>query len=162
VKAIIGIDPGQSGAIAVLSDGRVVSLHDMPCSARLHGKGQQVDAAALASIIRAVMCDEEGHVGWADVEAILESVSAMPGQGVSSMFRFGESLGIVIGVIGTLGIPFKWVTPQKWKKSAGLLGKDKDASRTLAIQRFPEVADRLARKKDAGRSDAICIAVFGG
>ena len=161
MKTIVGIDPGQSGAIAILHDGRVVGVHDMPCSARLHGKGQQVDAAALAAIIRSVMVGENGQ-GWAETTAVLESVSAMPGQGVSSTFRFGESLGVVLGVLGALGVSIQWVTPQRWKKAAGLLGKDKDASRTLALQRFPEVADKLRLKKHGGRSDAICIAVYGG
>ena len=153
----IGIDPGQSGAIAAIDDeGLVVALHDMPTSARLHGKGQQVDGGELASIIHGMK--EPGK----PVKVNLEAVSAMPGQGVSSMFRFGESLGVVLGVLGALQIPFSWVMPQRWKKEAGISGKkDKDLSRTLAIQRHPEVADMLTRKKDNGRSDAICIAEFG-
>jgi len=149
----IGIDPGQGGAIAAIKDGMVTALHDMPTSARLHGKGQQVDAATLASII---MDAKDGQ----PVIVHLEAVSAMPGQGVSSMFRFGESVGVVLGVCGALQIPIRWVTPQMWKKQEGLTGKDKDAARTLAIQRHPEVADMLTRKRDGGRADAIGLAEY--
>lgn len=154
----VGIDPGQSGAIAAIQNSQVIALHDMPVSARLHGKGQQIDASELASMLMKIRFDAGGSN---KMVVNIEAVSAMPGQGVASTFRFGESLGIVIGVLGTLGIPFRWTTPQKWKKAAGLIGKDKDASRTLALQRHPEVADRLTRKKDGGRADAICLAAFG-
>ena len=85
----------------------------------------------------------------------------MPGQGVSSTFHFGESVGVVLGVLGALQMPIRMVTPAKWKKAAGLLGRDKDAARTMAIQHHPEIADQLTRKKDIGRADAVCIARFG-
>ena len=85
----------------------------------------------------------------------------MPGQGVSSTFRFGEALGVVLGVLGALQIPVSWASPVRWKKAAGLYGKDKDAARTLALQLHPEAGDMLTRKKDIGRADAICIAHFG-
>jgi crossover junction endodeoxyribonuclease RuvC len=150
---ILGCDPGQSGAIAAIRDGKVVALHDMPTMARLHGKGQQVDPYALSSIMLGISPPRR--------VLYLEAVSAMPGQGVSSTFRFGESLGVVLGVAGALQIPVVWITPAVWKKRAGLTGKDKDASRTLCIQRHPEIADMLERKKDNGRADAICIAEFG-
>ena len=150
---IIGIDPGQTGALAFYDSGKIVAVVDMPVMARTHGKGQQVDPYALATLIMA----NRGHLG----EAVMEQVSAMPGQGVSSTFNFGESAGIVKGVLGALQIPLRMVTPQKWKKNAGIAGKDKDAARTLAIQQHPEVADQLTRKKDVGRADAILIAYFG-
>ena len=152
---IFGIDPGQTGAIAVLHDGRIEQVIDMPTAARLHGKGLQVDAYMLTSKLLAAA---SGHN---QRRAVIEAVSAMPGQGVSSMFRFGESLGIVLGVLGALQIPVRWISPAKWKRAAGLTGKDKDAARTLALQLHPEAGDMLARKKDTGRADAICIAHFG-
>lgn len=153
---IFGIDPGQTGAIAVLHNGHIEQVFDMPTMARLHGKGQQVDAYTLTSKLLAAA---SGHN---QRRAVIEAVSAMPGQGVSSMFRFGESLGIVLGVLGALQIPVRWISPAKWKRAAGLTGKDKDAARTLALQLHPEVVgDMLARKKDTGRADAICIAHFG-
>lgn len=150
---VVAIDPGQTGAIAIYDEGKITALIDMPTSARLHGSGQQVDAYALAT----VLMEHKATFG----EAIIEAVHSMPGQGVSSMFRFGESVGIVLGVLGALQIPVRWVTPTKWKKAAGLTGKDKDAARTLAIQLHPEVADMLTRKKDVGRADSILIAHFG-
>ena len=81
--------------------------------------------------------------------------------GGTSGFNFGEAFGIVEGVLGALQIPVRFATPRVWKKAAGLLNKDKDAARTMAIQLHPEVADQLTRKKDIGRADAICIAHFG-
>jgi crossover junction endodeoxyribonuclease RuvC len=77
------------------------------------------------------------------------------------MFRFGESVGVVLSVCGALQLPVSWVRPGHWKRKAGLIGKDKGAARTLAIQLHPEVADLLTRKKDIGRADAVCIARFG-
>lgn len=152
----IGVDIGQTGAIAVYDNifRLIIAVHDMPVMARLHGKGQQVDAAALASILMDAKAGKKAEV-------IIEAVSAMPGQGVSSTFRFGESFGVVIGVCGALQLPVRLVTPGQWKKRAGLTGKVKDAARAMAIQRHPEVSDRLARKKDCGRADAILIAEFG-
>ena len=141
----IGIDPGQTGAIAA---------YDVPTMTRLHGKGQQVDPYTLATEILDLCAGR-------NATAVIEAVSAMPGQGVSSMFRFGESVGVVLGVLGALQMPVRWVTPQRWKKAAGITGKDKDAARSLAIQLHPEVADLLTRKRDVGRSDAILIARFG-
>ena len=153
-KVTIAIDPGQTGAIATMQDGKVITLYDMPTSSRLHGKGLQVNAYALSSLLLEAKAGKEASV-------LVEAVSAMPGQGVTSMFRFGESLGVVLGVCGALQLPIQWVRPVAWKKAAGLSKKEKDAARTLAIQLHPEVSDQLTRKKDCGRADAICIAHFG-
>ena len=150
----IGIDPGQTGAIAAYDGTIITGLIDMPTMARLHGKGQQVDPYTLATEILDLCAGR-------NATAVIEAVSAMPGQGVSGMFRFGESVGVVLGVLGALQMPVRWVTPQRWKKAAGIAGKDKDAARSLAIQLHPEVADMLTRKRDVGRSDAILIARFG-
>ena len=145
----IGIDPGLTGAIAIYSDGEI-ELHDMPVSAKTAGKGQQLNLAALHDLLRGI-----------DGEVWMEQVGPMPGQGVTSMFGFGRSVGQIEGVIAALGLPVQYVTPQKWKRPLGLIGRDKDAARTLAIQRFPAVASMLARKKDCGRADALLIAYHG-
>jgi len=146
----IGVDCGISGAIALLNDnGSFISVHDMPVMAGT-GKRQQVNASELAKIFRSMF---EGG------EAYVERVSAMPKQGVSSMFSFGTSYGIVLGVLAAIGIPTILVTPQSWKKRAGLTGKEKDYARTLAQQLYP--AAELGRKKDIGRADALLIARFG-
>lgn len=151
---ILGCDPGQTGAIAAYDGTIITGLIDMPTMARLHGSGRQVDPYTLATEILD-LC------GGRNATAVIEAVSAMPGQGVSSMFRFGESVGVVLGVIGALQMPVRWVTPQRWKKAAGIVGKDKDAARSLAIQLHPEVADMLTRKKDHNRGESILIARFG-
>ena len=153
-KIILGFDPGQTGAIAAFDGERIEAVIDMPTMTRLHGKGNQVDPYTLATALIDLCAGREAT-------AVLEAVSAMPGQGVTSTFHFGESVGVVLGVLGALQIPVRMVTPAKWKKAAGLLGRDKDAARTLAIQLHPEVADQLARKKDTGRADAVGIARFG-
>lgn len=147
----IGIDPGLTGALALMLGDELMEVQDMPTMIRSQ-KHLQVNAAELAKILNS----------WRQVEnvvACLELVQAMPGQGVTSMFGFGVSFGIVQGVLGALQIPIMLVTPQSWKKRAGLIGKDKDAARTLAQQLYP--AAPLGRKLDIGRADAILIARFG-
>ena len=146
---IIGIDPGNTGAIAFLTDDfAFIGVHDMPLMA--NGKKQQVNAVELSKVI--AMPLEDTHI-------IIEKVGAMPGQGVSSMFNFGMGYGVIQGVAAAMRIPYTLCTPQQWKKAAGLIGKDKDNARTLAQQLYPEAS--LARKKDIGRADAILIARYG-
>lgn len=151
---ILGFDPGQTGAIAAYDGTIITGLIDMPTMLRLHGSGRQVDPYTLATAVIDLCAGR-------NATAVIEAVSAMPGQGVSSMFRFGESVGVVLGVLGALQMPVRWVTPGRWKKAAGIVGKDKDAARSLAIQLHPEVAELLKRKRDVGRADAALIARFG-
>lgn len=145
----LGIDPGISGAIAILKDNEPVAVHDMPIMQQ--GKGKQVNVNLLATILEA----------YSNATVVLEKVHAMPGQGVSSVFRFGESFGAIKGVVAALRMPLIEVTPQAWKKKAGLIGKEKDECRTLCIQQFPHLADDLRYKKHCGRADAIMIARHG-
>lgn len=147
---IIGIDPGNTGAIAFLDDDGLINVEDMPLMA--NGKKKQVNAAELSKIISGMSVMEQPH-------AYVEKVGAMPGQGVSSMFNFGMGYGVIQGVLAALEIPYTLVTPQRWKKAAGLIGKEKDNARTLAQQLYAEAP--LGRKKDIGRADAILIARFG-
>ncbi len=150
---IVGIDPGLDGAIAFLKDSlELVLAEDMPTYAGT-GTRREVNESELAKILKRAY-SSGGH------DAVyLERVSAMPGQGVSSMFSFGCSYGIVRGVLSALEFPYELVTPQSWKKRAGLIGRDKDAARSMAQQLYPTAP--LARKKDIGRADAILIARFG-
>jgi crossover junction endodeoxyribonuclease RuvC len=151
----LGIDPGIGGALALLSrDYELLAVIDMPVMAGT-GKRQQVNAVELSKIIDSWQRKSEGD----QLIAFIEQVSARPGQGVSSMFSFGDSFGAVRGVLAAKGIPLLLVTPQAWKKRAGLIGTEKDRSRTVAQQMFPS-AD-LARKKDVGRADALLIARYG-
>lgn len=149
---VIGIDPGNTGAISVLEDDKFKDVYDMPLMA--NGKKQQVNAAELSKILLAICGDRKESI-----MVVIEKVSAMPGQGVSSMFNFGMGFGVLQGVVAGLRLPFRLVTPQSWKKSAGLIGKEKDNARTLAQQIFPDAP--LGRKKDIGRADAILIGLYG-
>lgn len=151
----IGIDPGISGAIALLGkEHEFISFCDMPVFA--DGKHLQVNAAELGKIIANWL---ELYPSQYPVTAYLEKVSAMPGQGVTSMFGFGTSYGIVLGVLGALQVPTVLVTPHVWKKKAGLIGQEKDAARTLAQRLYPKAP--LSLKKHIGRADAMMIARFG-
>jgi len=150
---IIGIDVGNSGAVAIMDGTKVVLLCDMPCTPKRTGKGQEVNAYLLTDILLPYV----GRLEFAYVEA----VSAMPKQGVTSMFTFGRSLGVVEGVLSALRVPTEFVTPRAWKKHHSLIGKEKDASRTLAIAKYPCSATDLCRKKDHGRADALLICEYG-
>ena len=158
---IIGIDPGVTGAIAFVKDFTFdrLDVQDMPVMAGT-GKRQQVNGAELTKIFRQAHQDYATVKKPENITVYIEQVSAMPGQGVSSMFNFGMSYGVVLGVVTALGYSVHLVTPQSWKKRAGLIGKEKDAARTKAQLLYPG-AD-LGRKKDIGRADALLIARFGG
>ena len=149
----IGIDPGVSGAIVVLYNGHPAESYRMPVMKI--GSTSRVNASALAAMIRPYSSS------LVPTEVYVEQVGAMPGQGVSSMFSFGHSCGVVAGVLGAFEMRVSLVTPQAWKKRAGLIGSDKDASRSRAIQMWPEW--RELDKKGAGQAlaDAALIAYYG-
>lgn len=165
-RITFGIDPGQTGAIAVLADGVPVTLLDMPAVPRATG-GQKISSAILAALLRGQL---QAHQG-AHVLAVVEEVHATRQMGSTSAFNFGRSDGQIDGVLGALGIGLILANPVTWKKHFRIhRGKDdreqigqsayKDLSRTLAIQRFPSLAMELSRKKDAGRADALLIALW--
>lgn len=141
---IFGVDPGSiSGAYAVLdTDTGAALVADLPVVDR------NVDAAQLARIVREVSPDE----------AVVERVSAMPGQGVSSVWAFGRSTGLIQGVLLGCGVPVALVTPSVWKRAFNL-NKDKERSRELAIRLFPTV-EGLNLKKHAGRAEALLLARY--
>lgn len=155
LRLIIGCDPGQTGCLALLADGEPAGFIDMPTMPRKAG-GFEVNGAALAAKLRGLLHIHQG----AHVMAVVEQVAAMPKQGLASTFRFGQSDGILRGVIAALGISYVEVHPVRWKNYFGLKGQGKDAARTLAIRRFPSVAEQLARKKDGGRADALLLALW--
>ena len=95
-----------------------------------------------------------------NIRVIIEQVSAMPGQGVTSMFNFGQSFGILKGICSAMQLPMYFVRPAKWKKYFGLINSEKDASRTRAIEIFPYFSSELSKKKDSNKADAILIASF--
>lgn len=154
LRVTFGIDPGLSGAVATLVDGQPGPLLDMPVVQV--GDWREVDAAALAAWIRGVRAQHPG----ADFSACVEKVSARPGDGGTSAFRFGEGYGQIKAVLGVLGIPYSRAIPAVWKRHMGLLGTEKDAARQLALVRFPDAAHLLQRKKDNGRADALLLALW--
>lgn len=146
---ILAIDPGKTGAIAHLhDDGRFCCVESMP------SVGKFVDAAGVADFIRAMR-----NQGTTQLRVILEQVGAMPGQGVTSMFSFGTSYGIVLGVVSALRLPLELVTPRIWKRDMGL-SKDKEASRRKALQLFPDAVQMLQRKKDEARAEALLLGLW--
>lgn len=147
---LIGIDPGASGAIVVM-DTNFNLIEWAPMPTLKVGTQTRVNAAALASMLREF---DAGH-------AFLEQVGAMPGQGTASMFSFGHAAGTATGVLGALEITTTMVTPQFWKKRAGLIGTDKDAARSRAIQLWPTWRDLDAKGKGQALADAALIARFG-
>ena len=151
---IIGIDPGLSGAIAVLEDIKVLSLFEMPVMAEGKKNKRQLNSAQLVNIIKENTNDDE------EIAVIVEQVNAMPGQGVTSMFNFGQTFGAIKGVCAALGLPIFFVRPSKWKKHFELINSSKDSSRTKAIEMYPKLSNQLAKKKDVNKSDAILIARF--
>ena len=151
---IIGIDPGLSGAIAVLEDKRVLSIFDMPVMAEGKKNKKQLNSAQLVNIIR------ENSIGDEEIVVVVEQVNAMPGQGVTSMFNFGQTFGAIKGVCASLNLPIFFVRPSKWKKYFELINSSKDSSRTKVIEMSPSLSSQLAKKKDVNKSDAILIARY--
>lgn len=154
IRLTFGIDPGLTGAVVTLLDGVAGPMIDMPT--QRVGDWDEIDARALALFIRE---QRAAHPG-AYVSACIEKVGAMPGDGGTSAFRFGETSGAIKAVLSVLGIPCTRAIPAVWKRQFALIGKEKDAARQLAIQRFPEAAHMLTRKKDNGRADALLIALY--
>ena len=151
---IIGIDPGLSGAIAILDNKKVLNILDMPVMSEGKKNKRQLNSALLVNIIKENIEKSE------EIAVVVEQVNAMPGQGVTSMFNFGQTFGAIKGVCAALELPIFFVRPSKWKKHFELIKTSKDASRTKAIEMYPSLADQLSKKKDVNKSDAILIARF--
>jgi len=151
---IIGVDPGISGAISIIENKKILEVYDTPTMIDGKKNKRQINSAQLTNIIKARLNDDK------EVVVIVEQVNAMPGQGVTSMFNFGQSFGVIKGICAALGLPIHFVRPTKWKKHFNLIKTNKDASRTKVIEVYPEIADKLHRKKDSNRADAILIALY--
>ena len=151
---IIGIDPGLSGAIAILEDNKVLNIFDMPVMAEGKKNKRQLNSAQLVSIIK------DSTKLDAEIAVVVEQVNAMPGQGVTSMFNFGQTFGAIKGICATLELPIYFVRPSKWKKHFELINSSKDSSRTKAIEIFPYFSSNLSKKKDSNKADAILIASY--
>ena len=151
---IIGIDPGLSGAIAILDDNKIKELFDMPVMPDGKKNKRQLNSALLVKLIKDHIKNLE------DTVMVVEQVNAMPGQGVTSMFNFGQTFGAIKGICAALGLPIFLVRPAKWKKHFELINSSKDSSRTKAIEMYPSISEQLSKKKDVNKSDAILIARY--
>ena len=153
---IIGIDPGISGAICFFQDGKVVDIIDMPSMAEGKKNKKQVNGNQLFNELKSRLLDKKQD----EVRVVVEHVTAMPGQGVTSMFNFGQSFGVIKGICSAMQLPVHFVRPAKWKKYFNLINTSKDASRSRAIEIFPKISEKLKRKKDSNKADAILIASY--
>ncbi len=153
---IIGIDPGISGSICFFEDGKILDVIEMPTMTEGKKNKKQVNGSQIYNEILGRITNVEKK----NVRVVIEQVSAMPGQGVTSMFNFGQSFGILKGIFSSMQLPMYFVRPAKWKKYFNLINSEKDASRTRAIEIFPYFSSNLSKKKDANKADAILIANF--
>ena len=153
---IIGIDPGISGSICFFEDEKIIEVIEMPVMTEGKKNKKQVNGAQIYNEFLKRINKKKDD----EVRVVIEQVSAMPGQGVTSMFNFGQSFGILKGVCSAMQLPMFFVRPAKWKKYFNLINSQKDASRTRAIEIFPYFSTQLSKKKDSNKADAILIASF--
>jgi len=163
---IFGIDPGVSGAICALKEGKVIEVYEMPTMIDGKKNKRQVNGAEVTNIF----LKEINNLKWQETsinskledraKVVVEHVTAMPGQGVTSMFNFGQSFGVIKGICAALKLPIYFVRPTKWKKHFNLIKTNKDASRTKVIEVYPNISSKLSRKKDSNKADAILIARY--
>jgi crossover junction endodeoxyribonuclease RuvC len=153
---IIGIDPGLSGSICFFEDGKILDVVEMPTMIEGKKNKKQVNGSQVYNEI----LKRTSNLDKSDIKVVIEQVSAMPGQGVTSMFNFGQSYGILKGICSAMQLPVYFVRPAKWKKYFNLINSEKDASRTRAIEIFPYFSSQLSKKKDSNKADAILISSF--
>jgi crossover junction endodeoxyribonuclease RuvC len=153
---IIGIDPGISGSICFFENGKILDVIEMPTMVDGKKNKRQVNGSQIYNEI----LNKVSTIDKKDIRVVIEQVSAMPGQGVTSMFNFGQSFGILKGICSAMQLPMYFVRPAKWKKYFGLINTQKDASRTRVIEMFPYFSPQLSKKKDSNKADAILIASF--
>ena len=153
---IIGIDPGISGSICFFKDGVIKDVVEMPTMIEGKKNKKQVNGSQIFNEIS----ERIKNMDKKNIKVVIEHVTAMPGQGVTSMFNFGQSFGILKGICSAMQLSVYFVRPSKWKKYFNLINTEKDASRTRAIEIFPYYSSYLSKKKDSNKADAILIASF--
>ena len=151
---IIGVDPGINGAISIVENKKILDVYDTPTMIDGKKNKRQINSAQVSNIFK-----ERLNLNK-EVIVVVEQVNAMPGQGVTSMFNFGQSFGVIKGICAALKLPIHFVRPTKWKKHFNLIKTNKDASRTKVIESYPKISSKLHRKKDSNRADAILIALY--
>ena len=153
---IIGIDPGISGSICFFEDGKIIEVIEMPTMIDGKKNKKQVNGSQIYNEFSKRINKNQNQ----SIRVIVEQVSAMPGQGVTSMFNFGQSFGILKGICSAMQLSMFFIRPAKWKKYFGLIKTKKDASRTKVIEIFPNISSQLSRKKDSNKADAVLISSF--
>ena len=153
---IIGIDPGISGSICFFQDGVIQDVIEMPIMIEGKKNKKQVNGSQIFNEIS----DKIKNMDKKNIKVVIEHVTAMPGQGVTSMFNFGQSFGIIKGICSAMQLSVYFVRPAKWKKYFNLINSEKDASRTRPIEIFPYYSSNLSKKKDSNKADAILIASY--
>ena len=153
---IIAIDPGINGAICFFENGEVKDVLEMPTMAEGKKNKRQVNGHQMYNELSYRI----KKYNMQNINVVVEQVSAMPGQGVTSMFNFGQSFGVIKGICAAMQLPIFFVRPAKWKKHFELINTQKDASRTKVIEMFPKISSILSKKKDSNKADAILIASF--
>ena len=151
---IFGVDPGVSGAICVLKEGKILEVYEMPTMIDGKKNKRQVNGAEVTNIFLKELHNED------KTKVVVEHVTAMPGQGVTSMYNFGQSFGGLKGICAALKLPIYFERPVKWKKYFNLIKTNKDASRTKVIEIFPYISSKISRKKDSNKADSILIAKY--
>ena len=163
---IFGIDPGVSGAISVLKkEGQIIEVYEMPTMIDGKKNKRQINGAEVTNIFKNQLMNHNDKIESSNdhekiAKVVVEHVTAMPGQGVTSMFNFGQSFGVIKGICAALKLPIYYVRPVKWKKHFNLIKTNKDASRTKVIEVYPNISGKLSRKKDSNKADAILIARY--
>ena len=153
---IIGIDPGISGSICFFQDGLIKDVVEMPTMIEGKKNKKQVNGSQIFNEIS----EKIKNIDKKNIKVVIEHVTAMPGQGVTSMFNFGQSFGILKGICSAMQLSVYFVRPAKWKRYFNLINSEKDASRTRAIEIFPYYSSNLSKKKDSNKADAILIASY--
>ena len=153
---VIGIDPGISGSICFFQDGEIKDVVEMPTMIEGKKNKKQVNGSQIFNEIS----EKIKNMDKKNIKVVIEHVTAMPGQGVTSMFNFGQSFGILKGICSAMQLSVYFIRPAKWKKYFNLINSEKDASRTKAIEIFPYYSSNLSRKKDSNKADAILIANY--
>ena len=151
---LIGVDPGINGAISIVENKKILEVYDTPTMIDGKKNKRQINSAQVSNIFK-----ERLNLNK-EVIVVVEQVNAMPGQGVTSMFNFGQSFGVIKGICAALKLPIHFVRPAKCKKHFKLIKTNKDASRTKVSESYPEISSKLHRKKDSNRADAILIALY--
>ena len=146
-------------------EGRIIEVYEMPTMIDGKKNKRQVNGAEVTNIFKKELINENNRIESSEnyekiAKVVVEHVTAMPGQGVTSMFNFGQSFGVIKGICAALKLPIYFVRPTKWKKHFNLIKTNKDASRTKVIETYPNISSKLSRKKDSNKADAILIARY--